>query len=758
MRKLVCLAAPFAAAVVLCCYVLPVRVSLWVGVLCALLALPFLLLRGNARMRGLLLALGAAAGFVWFAGWTALFRAPAEELAGTTQTVTAVATDFAAANEHSVSLEVRLEDGTAVLLYAGAECAAVRPGDELTFTARFRAADNDGSLWHSARGVFLEGNAQEGTVILRPAQRTPLRFLPTVWARSLADSLDRVFAEPVAGFLKAVVLGDKSGLDGSTVTAFDRSGLAHLLVVSGLHVSMLLWGLSRLLRGRRVLLAALGIPLLVLFVLMVGCKPSAVRAAFMSALVLIAPLLRRESDPPTSLCAALMALLLQNPYAAASVSLQLSFASVAGILLVSNPIDDRLCRQFIRRTRTRWGAVRNGLLRRVFGSLSVTLGAMLFTTPLIALWFGTVSVAAPLTNLLCLWAGQYCFLGGALCALLGLFSSVLAAPFAWITQLLSRYVLTVADGISGLPFASVPVDSMYYGLWLAACYAVIAGFFLFRRQKTKVILPLCCVTVLFCAAAFFTSAAHTFVPLSLTVLDVGQGASSAFLSGGRTMLVDCGGSRSESAGDTAADHFQSLGCNRLDLLVFTHLDDDHCNGMAELFARMDIAAVALPDREYPDGRRALLEQLARDEGAQVILVTETLDVQLGRCAVTLLPPLGSGTTNEEGLFVLCSSDGYDVLITGDADAQVESMLVKYCDIPDIELLLVGHHGSDRSTGAEFLAAVRPERAIISSGYNTYGHPAAAVLKRLDEAGADIYRTDLQGDVTVTVRGGGEIIS
>ena len=99
-----------------------------------------------------------------------------------------------------------------------------------------------------------------------------------------------------------------------------------------------------------------------------------------------------------------------------------------------------------------------------------------------------------------------------------------------------------------------------------------------------------------------------------------------------------------------------------------------------------------------------------------------------------------------------------MLITGDADSFVEGMLVKYCDVPDIELLLVGHHGAAGSTSAEFLAAVKPERAIISSGYNTYGHPSAAVLERLNAVGVSIYRTDLHGDVTVTVRGDGDTIS
>ena len=135
-----------------------------------------------------------------------------------------------------------------------------------------------------------------------------------------------------------------------------------------------------------------------------------------------------------------------------------------------------------------------------------------------------------------------------------------------------------------------------------------------------------------------------------------------------------------------------------------------------------------------------------------------MEVSVGDTTFTLIPPLGSGTSNEEGLFVLCSAGDFDALITGDADSAVEAMLVKYYNLPDVELLLVGHHGSNGSTSNEFLNAIRPETAIISVGYNSYGHPRAEVLERLGDAGAEIFRTDLHGSVTVSVNGDGTILN
>lgn len=759
MRKLALFAASFAAATVLCCYGVPLSAVLWLGCFCALLALACLLLRGKRRTLGLLLTLGAAWGFLWFSLWTALFVTPALSLADTTASVTATVTDYPAPTKTGVSVALRLEDGTPVLLYLRGTCEAA-PGDTLSVTADFLRADRmfgEENRYHSARGVFLTAYAEAEDAVLTPCDRTPPRYLPLVWANGLKEGIAAAFPQEHAALLHAVTLGDKSGLSDGTVSLFNRSGLSHLLVVSGLHMSILLWGLTRLFARRKRLSALLGLVFLVLFTLLVGSTPSAIRAAVMNALVLLAPTLRRETDPPTSLGAALLLLLLQNPYAAAGVSLQLSFASVAGILLVADPLYRRLTASCERLAPAPW--VRRALAL-LWGSLSASLGAMLFTTPLIALWFGVISLLSPLSNLLCLWAAALLLAGGLLSGLLTLLAPALAAPFVFLTSLVCRYTLWVAEWVGSLSFAALSLEHLYYRLWLLAVYAGLALLFLPRRRKRpplRPVLPLCSAVLLLCAAIVLTRLTYTAPPLTVTVLDVGQGASAAFHSEGCTALVDCGGSGADSAGDVAADYFQSLGLSTLDLLILTHLHDDHFNGVETLFARMEIGTVLLPGSPDETDRLARLEELAREEGAQLHFISERTTAALGGCSLTLYPPLGSGTSNEEGLFVLCSAGHFDTLITGDADSAIEAMLVKYYDLPDTELLLVGHHGSAGSTSDAFLEAIRPEYAVISVGHNSYGHPRPEVLERLARAGAEIYRTDLHGSVTLSVSADGNIM-
>ena len=161
----------------------------------------------------------------------------------------------------------------------------------------------------------------------------------------------------------------------------------------------------------------------------------------------------------------------------------------------------------------------------------------------------------------------------------------------------------------------------------------------------------------------------------------------------------------------------------------------------------------LPDIEDEYGVRERLLRLAEENGIEVVYVRRTVECPLGGAVLSLYPPVGEGDLNEQGLTALCSAGDFDVLITGDMAGSTERKLVGQYDLPDIEVLVVGHHGSRYSSSQELLQAVRPETAIISVGDNSYGHPTQEAMDRLSQAGAEIYRTDRQGNILVTVHGG-----
>ena len=239
--------------------------------------------------------------------------------------------------------------------------------------------------------------------------------------------------------------------------------------------------------------------------------------------------------------------------------------------------------------------------------------------------------------------------------------------------------------------------------------------------------------------------------LHVVALDVGQGQSVVLHSDGKTALVDCGSSNTfVSAGDAAADYLQSAGEQELDYLVLSHYHADHINGVETLLSRMAVDTLVLPDTEDASDQEQEILQLAAKYRIHVLSVSETQRLSFGEAALTVYPPLGKGSTNEEGLTVLCTAGTFDVLLTGDMDSDTETLLIDSYDLPDIEMLMVGHHGSRYATSTELLEAVTPEIAVISVGSNSYGHPTDAALYRLSDEDISVYRTDLQGNIHITV--------
>lgn len=712
--------------------------------------------------RGLALCLGGVLALGWAWAYFAMFRAPAERWVGEKVSLSGEVSSYP--NPTSIggySVTVRLDGGffaPDVLLYGSADWGGLEPGDRVACTARVKLsarAYGDETTYYTAKGVYLLAYCNEAPEITA-AERASIRHWPAVCARKLRDGIYAAFDDVAAPIAAAVTLGDKTGLGDTLFSAFNRAGLMHAAVVSGFHISFLVQtALVLCARRRNAALAML--PLLVFYALMAGGTPSAFRAVIMQCALLAAPIARREEDGPSALGLALLILLVQNPFAAASVGLQLSFSSVAGILLVSEPLAQWLYRPWKGRRPAKEHKVKLMLWkagRTALTGVSTSLGAMLFAVPLIALHFGQILLLSPLSNVLALWALS----GLMMCALvLGTLAVFLPGPAALlggIAGLLGHYARWVALLLGRFPFASLSTGSRYCFIWLGAVYLVLAAAALSRERPRRPLVSAGALVVLLCAAIGFGRLEMETADLTVSALDVGQGSSTALVSGGQAALVDCGGDGSRSAGDTAADYFAAMGRARLDLLVLTHFDSDHFNGVEQLFYRMKVDKVAIPGENVDPEDAARVTALAEEEGAEVILVDETVELALGKSALTLFPPLGGGTSNESGLFALCSYQDFDALITGDADAFVEKMLVKYCSIPDIELLIVGHHGSKNSSCGEFLRAAAPELAVISAGAgNSYGHPASETLERLEGLGAEIHRTDQEGTVTIRVLDG-----
>lgn len=725
------------------------------GVLLLALAWLFAARKQKYFRRGLLILLPLAVSLAYFAGYDHLVRQPIEDRCGAASDFAATVCDWPQATERGARVTVELEGyhRARAVLYGEAELLAARPGDTVTGTAQWQSAahfDSDDVTHFNARGVYALLYGRED-VRLSAGDGDALRWLPQRAGKAFREKVAAIWDDPrVSGFLTAELTGDKSAMDDGDYLAMQETGLAHLFAVSGLHCAFLVTLLALLISRRQRLLCAVTIPLLLFYMVMVGMSPSVVRACIMQIFLLIAPLFRRGSDPLTSLAAALLVILLCNPFAAASVSLQLSFSATLGMVLLSPRLYKLLTGWYKGKCRPLRAA-----LCFVAANLSATLSAVVFTAPLTAWYFRIFVLVAPLSSLLAVPAAGWSFMAAFVTVLLGFVWLPLASLLGWISWALVRYILWIANGMMSWRYHAVYFTNPYLIYWLLFLYAAFIGCAATPDGKRKYLLASALSVLTLTAAIWVNRQDYQYGVLTALTLDVGQGESVILTSGGETALVDCGSSNSyKDPGGLAADTLHSMGVRELSAVVVTHYHADHTNGLYEVLRRIPVQTIYLPDIEDEYGVRERLVSLAEEKGAQVTYVTKETADTLGDTILTIYPPVQSGgDLNELGLTALASAGDFDLLITGDMSGSTEKKLVETYALPDIEVLVVSHHGSRYSSNIRFLKAVTPEAAVISVGDNNYGHPSEETLQRLLAIGADIWRTDQQGTIRITVNGG-----
>ena len=354
------------------------------------------------------------------------------------------------------------------ILYGAEALENLKPGDRIDTTARLTASfriENEDVTTFTSKGVFLLAY-QKGDASVTTADAVPFRYFPAVMARRLNETIETIFGENLSPFMKALLLGDRTRLSDPFVSALSVSGLSHTVAVSGMHISFLV-GFILLLTGRKKRSALIAIPLVLLFMLVAGSTPSVVRAGILQNMLLLAPLLGRENDTPTSLSFALMLILLFNPFAAAGIGLQLSFAAIVGITLFSEKINRTLLGELA-------GLKKPNRIQKVLAaSLASSLSAMAFTTPLVAVYFDYVSLVAPVSNLLALWAVSFAFVGGLLAALVGLISIPLGTAAAFLVMPGANYMVTLIPLMAKIPFAAVYTVNEYVRFWLLYVYLML---------------------------------------------------------------------------------------------------------------------------------------------------------------------------------------------------------------------------------------------------------------------------------------------
>ena len=612
----------------------------------------------------------------------------------------------------------------------------------------------------------------------------------------LRESIRRLSADAEEdGLFAALLLGDKRSLTDDAYGLLKNGGIAHIVAISGLHLTLIAnavqWILKKLRLSKRA--AALGADLILLgYVLMIGGSVSAWRAFVMFSVQTGAVFFGRTYDAPSALGLAGLLILLRDPYYVYNAAFQLSFAAVYALSIVAPVLE-------------RWLHVsKNRVLKAVLASAAVQL----VTFPLIAYHFYTLPVYGLLLNLLAVppvGAALASLAAAVLAALVYLPGGVFLCGLA---HYIFRGILWLCAAAERLPGARF-VTGRPYGWQLALYCALLAAALVWMKKKTgreqaepakaraedslsardvlrhirrqlhrlsdrrgrRLAVRVLEVSgektqhafymrlrraaflcALFALALVLRRPART--QTALTMLDVGQGDCFVVeFAGGGAVLVDAGSSSAQDVGNKViVPYLQQQRITQVYALFLSHPDADHINGTEALLKERTILVerVAASRISADSEAYAALAQTAGENGADWLWL-ETGDVlRVKELSFSVWSGgIKDGNTNDESMLLLMEGGGFSALFTGDMEAEAEAAIA---DWPDVDVLKVPHHGSETSCGEALLQGTTPQLALISAGArNPYGHPHAQTLARLAAAGAQVHCTAQEGTVTVLLK-------
>ncbi|MDZ7266559.1 MAG: DNA internalization-related competence protein ComEC/Rec2 [candidate division KSB1 bacterium] len=545
--------------------------------------------------------------------------------------------------------------------------------------------------------------------------------------------------------LQALLLGNRTSLEDEVIENFSRTGLIHVLAVSGLHVgfiALILVVLVELVRVPRrwqwpVLVAGL-----TFYAVLTGLQPPVLRATVMAAVVLLGRALQRSVSIYNSLGIAAVLILLWQPLQLFQIGFQLSFVAVLGIVYLYRPLLFHLAKL---------PGSRLPGMRPAVALLAVSLAAQLATVPLTAMAFGRVPLLAIVGNLLVIPASFVLVAASAVGCLAAVFSDFVALAFGSVAQLMAAGLISLTRWLADLPLAYVDGAALPGLFWLA--YTLLgAALIEWRRRPRRLLLPLGLLTLNCCV---WLAALATAPRLRITFFDVGQGDAILLeFPQRREMLIDAGPANefTTAAENALLPYLRRRGIRRLEAVLITHPHADHLGGLPSLLRACAIESVYFCGREADSDLEQACERLLDS-----LRITQRLlraGDRLSGFPGAQLTVLHTGalldavpSLNDASIVLKVLFGEVSLLFPGDAEGWSESRLLQHAPALASDLLKVGHHGSRTSSTPAFLAAVSPRWAVISAGRrNTFGHPDSLILARCDSLGIAWLRTDQSGAI------------
>lgn len=615
-------------------------------------------------------------------------------------------------------------------------------------------------------GKKIDFYLENPTVLEVKEQRSGVREVVEIWKTEMMNRCEKIYPDEEAGILEAMLFGEKSELSGDIKELYQAAGISHVLVISGLHISLLALAVAGILRR-------LGFPMPVWVILSVGVlagygiligqPTTAVRALLMFFVLQGARLLGRSYDLLSALAFAGILMLLDNPDLILDGGCRLSFCAVIGVgwyVSEKNKIFWSIGEKEKRKNRGKGG--KGSSAGAILENIRAGWYLWLFTLPVMLDTFYQVSVVGILWNLVAIPLLPVIIASGGLGVVLAgwnIFLGSLAGSPAYGMLQLYQEIGNISEKLPvGMWTPGQPSKPVIAGYYLVIFLLVLVEKQLIKREKRWKIFPgmeLCSMLLLLLLMA------HPWQQREkITFLDVGQGDASLLQSGGQTLLLDGGSTSQKNVGTyVILPYIKQQGISCLEAVVLTHTDQDHINGVTEVLEEGKKGWLTVKNLMYPywmegteQGKQ--LKKLAEEAGASCRKIRAGDRLTIGKAEAVVLYPKEQekiAEPNAGSLVLFWKWEGVRAMFTGDLPKEKERELLQ--NLPACEILQVGHHGSATSTCREFLEQVQPSLAVISCAMkNRYGHPSPDTVDRLKKTGCEIRYTMKSGAITIRKRG------
>lgn len=565
------------------------------------------------------------------------------------------------------------------------------------------------------------------------------------------QNLKKLLSEQEAELEQGILLGDTSDIESDIKDDFRKCNLSHMLAVSGAHLSYLVLGINTVLskksfgiRRRKIL----SIMFILIFMVIVNMSPSVVRAGISTIIAIFATLIYRKQDTYTTISIALLLTLLNNPFAIFDVGLQLSYLATLSIIVFYSKFTQK---QF-----------NNKVKKYLYESTILTVSANILILSITIYEFNTIPINSVISNLL---AGP--LLG--ICIILGMFMVIISTVcfpvsklIAFPLQIILKILIKIIELISKIPFGNYTVKTPWF-IVVFLTYAIIATLIYNKKKMTKI---LTMVTLIIFVVMQVCAFINIDGKLKIYFIDVGQGDSMLVKTvRGKNILIDGGGSKDpdyDIGEKILVPYLLDRRIKTLDYVIISHFDEDHATGVAQILGKIDVSSIILTRQlEENDIYRHILS-IAKEKKIKLIYVKEGDVLKIGGIKISIIHPenklMINNPMNNNSIVCKVEYNSFSMLLTGDIEMEAEELILRKNINLKADVLKVAHHGSKTSTTGEFLKAINPKVALIGVGKNNnFGHPSNEVIQRLKENGTRIYRTDENGEISITVNKKGRII-